>query len=261
MWGMELISSTYFVSKIIFGLLILLWLVSLRIKNSSIVDIFWGMGFVVAAWGTQLFSGIYTERSVLLLILVSLWGARLSGYLAWRNWGKPEDYRYQAMREKMGNSFCWVSLFSVFLLQGALIVVISIPVQATILSGSPIGMVDILGALVTTTGIFFESLADYQLASFKKDPKNQGQVLDRGLWRYTRHPNYFGDFLVWWGFYLIALTSGAWWVFFSPLIMSFLLMKVSGVPLLESALAKRTQGYQDYIRRTSRFFPRPPKQI
>ena len=153
-----------------------------------------------------------------------------------------------------------ISLPLVFGLQGGLIWLISLPLASGAVSSRPLGWLDGLGTLVWTIGFCFEAIGDYQLARFKADPANRGQVLDRGLWRYTRHPNYFGDLLVWWGLYLLACAGGGWWVIISPLVMSLLLMRVSGVTLLERSLADRTSGYRDYTERTSALFPWPPKR-
>lgn len=250
------------------GSMALLWLVSLAGRDASIVDIFWGPGFMLVAWAVFAWVGAHDlpdggeARRWLLVSLVTVWGLRLGGYLARRNHGKGEDFRYAAMREKAGGRFWIVSLFKVFLLQGALMWVVSLPVQAGQLAARPdgIGPLAIAGAAVWAVGLFFEAVGDAQLARFKADPANRSRVMDRGLWRYTRHPNYFGDFLVWWGIYLVALEGdGAWWSFVGPLVMSWLLLRVSGVTLLEKTISTRRPGYAEYVRRTSAFLPRPPR--
>jgi steroid 5-alpha reductase family enzyme len=251
---------------VITGLMVLLWLVSLTLANASIVDIFWGLGFVTVAWLSCWLAQGHGPRAVLLVALTSVWGLRLSGYLAWRNLGHGEDPRYRAMRERIGERFWLVSLGTVFGLQGLLIAVISLPLQAG-LHAPALAHVTVLqgaGALVWLVGILFEAVGDLQLARFKANPANADAVMDRGLWRYTRHPNYFGDFLVWWGLYLVAVSDldglrTLGWTAVGPAIMSFLLMRVSGVPLLERSLRQRRPGYEAYIRRTSAFFPRPPR--
>lgn len=237
-----------------------LWLLSVRLEDSSIVDIFWGLGFAIVAWVTCATSSGLLERRLLLSGLTTLWGLRLSAYLARRNLGHGEDARYTAMRKRQGPSWWWKSLFIVFALQGVLLFVVSLPVQvAQHAPGPPIGAFDVIGALLVITGVLFESVGDWQLARFKSRPENQGQIMTRGLWRYTRHPNYFGDFVVWWGLYVIACaTSTAWWTIVGPAVMSILLMRVSGVTLLEKTMSKRP-GYAAYAARTSAFFPRPPK--
>ena len=247
-------------SCLIAVIMVLLWLVSLPTKNASSVDIFWGIGFVIIAWVTFFAARNLSSRSILISLLTSLWGLRLGGYLAWRNIGKGEDYRYRAMRDKIGANFPLVSLFVVFGLQGLIMWVVSIPIQVAQFGAATLGWIDAIGVGFWTVGWLFESIGDWQLAHFKAIPDNRGQVMDRGLWRFTRHPNYFGDFMVWWGFYVIAVAAGAWWTIFSPILMSILLLRVSGVTLLESSLKKNRPGYEDYVARTSVFLPRPPKR-
>ena len=238
-----------------------LWCVSLVLRDASIVDPFWGLAFVLIAWVSLGTSGNASPRSLLIAILVSVWGLRLSGYLTWRNWGKPEDYRYQAMRERHGPRFPIVSLFTVFGVQSLLAWIISLPVQIGVGTANVWTPLVLVGVLLWAVGLFFETVGDYQLARFKSNPDNRGRVMNRGLWRFTRHPNYFGDFLVWWGFYFLSAQFGSWWwTIIGPLLMSFLLIRVSGVRLLESSLKSRVEGYEDYLRRTSAFFPLPPKR-
>jgi steroid 5-alpha reductase family enzyme len=198
---------------------------------------------------------------LVLAILVTIWGLRLSGYLAWRNWGKPEDYRYAAMRTNHGRWFPIVSLFTVFGLQGTVMWIVSLSIQVSMVRGSSWHAGVWFGLGLWLIGLFFEAVGDYQLAAFKADPAHRGRVMDRGLWRYTRHPNYFGDFLVWWGHYFIAAEPNTWWwTIISPVLMSFLLIRVSGVKLLENSLRTRVTGYDTYLRETSAFFPRIPKR-
>jgi steroid 5-alpha reductase family enzyme len=187
---------------------------------------------------------------------------RLSLHLARRNLGKGEDFRYVRMRERFGARFWIVSLFVVFLLQAGLAWTVSLPIQAGQIVGSeqPLGPLDGLGFGVWLVGLVFETVGDGQLARFRADPTNRGRVLDRGLWRYTRHPNYFGDFCVWWGLWLIAVSAGAPWSVIGPLLMSVLLIRVSGKGLLERTIGERRPGYADYVDRTSGFFPLPPKR-
>jgi steroid 5-alpha reductase family enzyme len=243
---------------VILVLMVLTWLISVLLRDASIVDMVWGLGFVLVAWATYLITESPGPRSLLVTLLVSVWGLRLSGYLVWRNLGKDEDKRYQKMRAESPESFWWVSLFKIFLLQGALMLVISFPVIAVQTSGSGLFWLDYLAIAVWGAGLVFESVGDYQLARFKARPGSEDKVMDSGLWRYTRHPNYFGDFCVWWGHYLVALAAGAWWTVFSPLVMSFLLMRFSGVGLLEKTITSRRPGYADYVARTNTFFPGPP---
>ena len=245
------------------AMMFVLWLVSLAIKNTSIVDIFWGVGFAAIATITFTRAGGYDNRKLLITSLAVIWGFRLAVHIGWRNHGKGEDFRYQAMRKRIGPRFWLVSLFMVFGLQGVLMWLISLPLQVAQISREPASLtwLDFWGALLWAVGFTFESIGDFQLSKFKADPANKGRVMDRGLWAYTRHPNYFGDALLWWGFWLIASTApGGWWTVISPLMMTTLLMKVSGVALLEKTLVKTRPGYREYIQRTSAFLPMPPKR-
>jgi len=242
------------------GAMVLLWLVSLLVRDASIVDPCWGLLFVLVAWlAFAVRAEAAPEPAALLLpALVTVWGLRLSGYLAWRAWGEDEDFRYRDMRARWP-AFWLTSLGGVFLLQGALAWVIALPIQLQAPAPAPpLGWLDAAGPLVALAGVAWEATADAQLARFKADPANRGQVCDRGLWGLSRHPNYFGDFVFWWGLYLTALGRGApWWTVVGPVVMSALLMKVSGVPLLESSIAERRPGYADYAARTNAFFPGP----
>ena len=247
---------------VVVGLMTAIWLLSLILRDVTIVDSFWGLGFVVIVWNTLLRSDEWTQWAVLLATMTTIWGIRLAGYLWWRNWGKPEDYRYQSLRKRFGSSFPLLSLAIVFLLQAALIWVVSLPLQTSLLNeGRTLAMpwLAIVGIVLWAIGLLFETVGDIQLARFKADQANEGKVLDRGLWRYTRHPNYFGDFVVWWGLSMNAMALGApLWTLIGPLVMSVLLMRVSGVTLLEAAMRERKLGYREYVHKTSAFFPRPP---
>ncbi|MBT8199032.1 MAG: DUF1295 domain-containing protein, partial [Acidimicrobiia bacterium] len=189
-------------------LMLIAWLFSLRLEDASIVDPIWPLGFVLVAWIGFAIGDGEPSRTWLMVVLVTVWGLRLSGYLLRRNLGHEEDYRYQAMRRKHGERFAFVSLYTVFGLQGLLMFVVSLPVQVAMQFDATLGIFDILGVIAWMIGFYFESVGDAQLARFKADPANQGKVMDRGLWRYTRHPNYFGDFMVWWGHFLIAASVG-----------------------------------------------------
>ncbi len=246
------------------GLMILLWLLSLALRNSSIVDIFWGTGFVIVTWAAFLLGEEgYLPRKVLVAGLVTLWGLRLSIHILRRNWGKPEDFRYAKWREENGARWWWVSLFKVFLLQGVLLWIISAPLVAAEVGSTPtsLGVLEALAVVIWAIGFFFESVGDWQLARFKADPANRGRLLDRGVWRYTRHPNYFGDSAQWWGYYLMAAATG-WgaWTVFSPLVMTFLLVRVSGVGMLEKTLKDSKPGYREYMEHTSAFVPWFPRR-
>ena len=242
--------------------MLLLWLLSLRLRNAAIVDIFWGTGFVLLAWMYFALGAGYLPRQLLVAALVTIWGARLSPHIWQRNRGRPEDFRYRAWRLQWGGSFVWRSLLQVFLLQGALLWLISAPLLLAQAQPAPaaLGRLDALGTLLWLAGFAFEAGGDWQLQRFKANPANAGRVLDSGLWRYTRHPNYFGDALIWWGLYLLAAASplGAWAIT-SPLLMTVLLMRVSGVTMLEQTLAQRP-AYREYIARTPAFFPWWPKR-
>jgi steroid 5-alpha reductase family enzyme len=240
----------------------LLWLVSVGRRDASIVDPCWGLGFVAICGLSLSQAPEITTRAWLLTVLVTVWGLRLSIYLLWRNGGQGEDHRYAEMRAHHGPRFWLVSLLTVFWLQAVVLWWVAWPIQAGIWStdSSAIGLLDLAGCLLWAIGLCFETVGDWQLAAFRANPANAGQVLDRGLWRYTRHPNYFGDFCVWWGIYLIAASGGAWWTLGSPLAMSWFLMRVSGVTLLERTIVERRPQYRDYMARTNAFFPGPARE-
>jgi steroid 5-alpha reductase family enzyme len=245
------------------GLMLATWLVSLSRRDASIVDVVWGFGFAAIAKVSSFLAGGVPARRVLVTCLAMVWGLRLAAYLLWRNQGKPEDFRYQAMRRHWGPRFPLVSLVTVFGLQGLLMYTISLPLQLACAAHAPerLGAFDALGVLAWLVGMVFETVGDAQLASFRADPANAGRVLDTGLWRYTRHPNYFGDCLVWWGFFAIAAGSpGGVWTVVSPILMTVLLRRVSGVTLLERSLARRKPGWAEYAARTNAFLPGPPRR-
>ncbi len=240
--------------------LVMLWLVSILINRVSFIDSFWGVGFVVVAWAAATSLTKIGPLQMVTLLLVTLWGLRLGIYLLKRFLSDGEDTRYVRLTKgKQGIARHIFTLWFVFGLQGLLMLIISAPVMAAL--AKPPAALDAYayaGIALWTVGAFFEWVGDWQLARFKADPSNTGKVLDTGLWAWTRHPNYFGDTCVWWGIWLVGhdLT-----VVFAPALMTFLLMKWSGVPLLESGLKKRRPGYAVYMERTSSFFPRPPKRV
>lgn len=239
----------------------LLWLLSLALRDASIVDVFWGLGFVGVAWIACALGDGAQGRKMLVTGGATLWGLRLAGYLAWRNHGAGEDPRYQRMRRHHGERFGRRSLFTVFGLQGLLMWLVSLPLQLAQARPAPdLGPLDLLGAALVAFGLVFETVGDLQLARFKAEPANAGRVMDRGLWRYTRHPNYFGDALVWWGFgaFACAVPGGAV-ALASSALMTFLLLRVSGVAHLERSLSKTKPGYARYVARTSSFVPWPPR--
>ena len=256
--------ATLFINAliIIVTLLTLLWIISVFIKNVSIIDLFWGIGFVIINAYYFYNSGPLHLRKIILLVLVSIWGLRLTVHLCIRNLGKAEDFRYQEFRKQFGpKRYWWFSFFQVFLLQGALIVIVSLPLLGvqTQTSTNELNGLDYIAVLVWLVGILFETIGDYQLSKFKKDPSNKGKVLNSGLWRYTRHPNYFGDAAVWWSFGLFSLASGGYWHILGSVLMTYLIIKVSGVALLEKTLKSKPK-YEDYIKKTSAFFPWFPKK-
>ncbi len=235
------------------------WLVSIPLKNAGIADSLWPLFFVLLGLAYVLGTPDPNARSYLVFFLVTLWGTRLSAYITRRNWGEPEDRRYRAMRAGNDPGFWWKSLYIVFGLQGILAWIISLPLLAAILGSAPLGWLDYGALSLWLVGLFFEAVGDQQLAAFKARPENAGRVMDRGLWRYTRHPNYFGEACIWWGFYLFALATGGWWAIVSPLLMTWLLLRVSGVSLLEQDIGERRPGYRAYIERTNAFIPGPPR--
>lgn len=248
-------------SLVILSCVTALWLLSIYLKDVSIIDYFWGFGFVVIAWVTLSQAKPVHSTQYLLPVLVSVWGLRLVTYLGIRNWGEEEDKRYAEMRVKRGVSFWWKSFFIVFLLQGIVMWIVSLPLQYGVQLYNPINFLHILGISLWGVGLYFEAVGDAQLMSFKARPENQGKVLDSGLWRYTRHPNYFGDFAVWWGLYLVAIGNGApLWVIIGPLLMSFFLTRISGVKMTEDSMTKSKPQYRDYIQKTNAFIPGPPKK-
>lgn len=238
---------------------VLAWGVSLKLRDVSIVDSLWSLMFMLAAAAYLVRTPEPGPRATLVLALVSVWAIRLFIHITWRNWGEGEDYRYREIRRNNEPNFEVKSLYIVFGLQGVLASIISLPLMAAITGQAPLSLLDAAGVLLWTVGFVFEAGGDLQLARFGSDPANHDRVLDRGFWRYTRHPNYFGDFCVWWGFFLIAVSAGGWWSLISPLLMSFLLLKVSGVAMLEKTIKERRPGYNYYLRSTNAFFPGPKK--
>jgi len=236
----------------------IIWMLSVYLKNASIVDIFWGLSFVIVSAFYFMVSPDISARKIITMILVVIWGLRLSIYIFWRNIGKPEDYRYQAFRKKYGEKrYWWFSYFQVFLLQGFLVWLISAPLLAInyFAEENPFGVFDVLGILVWLIGFTFEAGGDWQLARFKKNPENKGKLLTNGFWKYTRHPNYFGDAAVWWGFAILSVASGCYLPVLSALLMTWLIVKVSGVSMLEGTLKNTKPGFEDYINKTSAFIP------
>jgi steroid 5-alpha reductase family enzyme len=249
-------------------LMLSVWALSVRLRDASIVDIVWGLGFVLIAWVAHFVANGDSARSWLLTICTTIWGVRLGAYLYSRNHGNGEDFRYKAMRKKHGDRFAIVSLYTVFAFQGVMMWLVSLPVQLGQMNprAKGIGAIGIIGAVVWLVGLMFESVGDYQMTKFKADPSSKGKVMDKGLWAWTRHPNYFGDACVWCGLGLISLgavRNGGSYVYvglIGPVLMTLLLTRVSGVPMLEKTIGKRRAGYAEYIARTSSFIPRLPKK-
>jgi len=237
------------------------WLLSLRKNDVSIVDSFWPLLILTGAATYTLASPQVGPRATVLVTLVALWALRLAAHITWRHWGEPEDRRYQAIRARNEPHFRWKSVVLVFALQASLAWVVSWSVLAAVVNPQPWNWIDTLGVFLIVAGASFEAVADWQLARFKADAAHRGKVMDRGLWRNSRHPNYFGEFCVWWGVYLVALSADGWWAIASPVLMTILLLKVSGVALQEKDIAERRPGYREYIARTNAFFPGPRRQI
>ncbi|MEZ4932391.1 MAG: DUF1295 domain-containing protein [Saprospiraceae bacterium] len=246
----------------ILGIMTLLWLFSLAIKDSSIVDIFWGIGFVITAWFYAYIIGFEKLNAwqYIFLGMVSIWGSRLAIYLGMRNIGKGEDFRYAQWRKESGKNWWWISFLRVFVLQGIILWIVSSIFVPALLATKNLPILIYAGITLWAIGLYFEAIGDYQLMQFKNNPNNKGKVLNTGVWKYTRHPNYFGDALLWWGFFCFAFAHSSGWTFiFSPLLMTFLLLKISGVAMLEKTLKNTKPEYEEYIKKTSAFIPWPPK--
>lgn len=254
----ELLTQTIL---IVFVYFFIFFLVAQLIKNNSIVDMGWGAGFVLIAVATLFIEGSFTARNLIVTGLVVIWGVRLTYHIVRRNWGKPEDFRYAKWREEWGGWLVPRAFLQIFMLQGLMMLVIGYPiVLVNAYPGTGLGVLDVLGLLVWVTGFYFESVGDKQLAEFLKNPVNKGKVIQSGLWKYTRHPNYFGEATMWWGIFLLALSVPLGWTgIISPLTITILLLFISGVPMLEKQMMKNPE-YREYAERTSKFVPLPPKQ-
>jgi len=240
-----------------------LWIISVFKKNVSIVDPFWSIAFITAGITYFLNTNGSQNRKILVLLLLLVWGIRLFLYLGWRNWGKSEDFRYKQFRKDYGEKrYWWFSFFQVFLLQGILAWLISAPLLAAMYFGEniPLQLIDFLASFVWLVGFIFESRGDYQLAKFKSKEENKNKLLTQGLWKFTRHPNYFGDATVWLGFTLFSISVNCFFPIFSFALMTFLIVKVSGVTLLEKTLINKKPDYKEYIKKTNAFFPWFPKK-
>ena len=245
--------------SVILGVGVAAWVVSVIKRNVAFVDSLWPLFFLIAAVTFALSVDLPGARGMLVTALVVIWSLRLSLHITVRNWGEPEDYRYQSIRANNEPGFAFKSLYIVFGLQGLLAWFIALPLLPAITQPGGIGPLELIAIALWIIGFCFEAVGDYQLARFKRDPANKGRVMDSGLWRYTRHPNYFGDFCVWWSYYLFALAAGGWWSILSPLLMSFLLLRVSGVAMLERTITERRPDYAAYVQRTNAFIPGSPR--
>lgn len=241
------------------ALAVLTWVVSIPLRNVSIVDSVWSLLIAGAAYSYVWPAGVAGARGTLALTLMTIWAVRLAFYITVRNHGHGEDRRYREIRARNEPGFAFKSLYLVFALQAGLALVVSLPLLPAVRSVQPLQMTDALGALLWLFGFAWEAVGDWQLARFKSVAANHGRVMDQGLWRYSRHPNYFGECCQWWGLFLIALGLGAWWTVLSPLLMTVLLLKVSGVTLLERDIGERRPGYRQYVARTNAFFPWVPR--
>lgn len=257
---MSLMETWLMVLLPIAGLSLAGWLLSLATRNVGVVDSLWPLFFLLAVityWGTSLESD---ARDIMVTVLVAVWALRLAVHLTVRNFGEEEDRRYRAMREKHDPGFAWKSLFIVFGLQALLAWIITLPLIVAVHAPAAPGPIDLVAVILWCVGFLFEAVGDWQLERFRRDPANRGRVLDSGLWRYTRHPNYFGEACMWWAFWLLAVPAGGWWTIFSPILMTVLLLRVSGVTLLEKDIGSRRPAYDRYVRRTNAFLPGPPRE-
>jgi len=245
----------------IVALFTLLWLASLAVRNSSIVDMWWGPGILLIGLTYWFTNGGAQSRSRMVVSLLTIWAIRLAWHIGARNIGHGEDFRYAKWRRERGPSWWWFSYLKVFLLQAVIAWIVAVPLYYSITSPTPVrfNAFDFAGAIVFAIGFFFEAVGDEQLRRFKADPASKGRVLDSGLWRYTRHPNYFGEAVLWWGLGLFSVATGGYLGLIGPAIMTFFLIRVSGVALLEKTLRETKPAYADYIARTSAFFPMAPR--
>ena len=234
------------------------WVYASSRRNVNIVDSLWPLMFLGMAAYFYFAECNVSFRSSLILALVAFWAFRLSAHLFLRNHGEPEDKRYAEIR-KNNPPFLWKSLYIVFGLQSLLAWIISVPLFIALCTVTEFGLSDAAALLLWLCGTLFETVSDYKLYTFKKNPENQGKVLNTGLWRYSRHPNYFGEFLVWWAYFLFAVGAGGWWTVYAPALMAFLLLRVSVVTLMEKTIVNRKPEYAEYMRNTNAFFPWFPK--
>jgi steroid 5-alpha reductase family enzyme len=254
------LNAWFYALAAVLAMSVLAWLVSVVRRDVSIVDSLWSLMILLGLIAYVFFTADTGPRTALVVTLATLWAVRLSLHITIRNHGEPEDRRYQEIRRNNQPFFEWKSLYIVFLLQGFLAWVVVLPAVAAVAGQTPLGPLDYAGVALWLAGMFFEVVGDWQLTRFRNSEKSENAVLDTGLWRYTRHPNYFGEAVIWWGFFLFSLSAGAWWAIVAPMLMTFLLVRVSGVAMLEKDISGRRPEYQEYIRRTNAFIPGQPKK-
>lgn len=258
----EILTIYAWTGLFLLGYLLFAFLVGSLKKDNSVMDIFYGGGFILIAWSTLILKGEYSLRSIIVTILVTIWGIRLATYVLIRNWGKGEDKRYQDMRKRWGNRVLINSLLRIYIFQGLIIFLVVFPVSfINVNPNPPLWILDFVGMGVWAVGFFFETVGDIQLYRFLNDPANKGKVFDDGLWRYTQHPNYFGEVTQWWGLFIIAISIFPFGLItiFGPIIITYMIINVSGVKLLDKTFEGDSE-YAKYKRRTSQFFPLPPKK-
>ncbi|GIV33930.1 MAG: hypothetical protein KatS3mg031_1465 [Chitinophagales bacterium] len=238
----------------------LLFVIALLKKDNSIVDIGWGVGFILIAFTVLILSKNFSNESILVVVLTLLWGLRLAVYIFLRNYKRGEDYRYRQWREEWGKNVIWRSYLQIFVLQGFIMWLVALPLMNTIPSGSILGVAEWIGCAFWITGFLFESVGDMQMHFFKKKPENRGKIMRQGLWRFSRHPNYFGESLLWWGIFIISVNNPLPIVsIVSPILLTYLLLRVSGVALLEKKYIDDPE-YQDYRKKTRAFVPWLPRK-
>ncbi|MFC1665892.1 DUF1295 domain-containing protein [Pseudomonadota bacterium] len=237
------------------GIALALWLTSLRIAKVSLIDSFWSLMILACAVIFFQVGPNPGARGYLVLVLLVIWAIRLSVHITWRNWGQPEDLRYQVIRSNNEPNFQFKSFYIVFALQAFLALLVSLSILGVMSSSTSINWLDYIALTLWSVGMYYEVVGDYQLMRFRSNSENEGKVLNTGVWQSTRHPNYFGEFCIWWAFYCFALAAGGWWSIVSPLLMSVLLLKVSGVAMLEKSINQRRPDYAHYCQSTNAFFP------
>lgn len=257
-----LLSTILLVTVVIFVYMTVWFIGSLILKRNDIADIAWGLGFIAVVWSLYINNLFAGNKLLIIAILTTLWGLRLATHIYLRNKDKKEDYRYQQMREKWGNSYLIKAYLQVFMLQGLFMLVISASAVVSTVYFSPLSVLSYVGILIWVVGFIFETVGDYQLSKFIADKKNKGKIMTKGFWKYTRHPNYFGEVTQWWGIFLIAISISnptTLIAIVSPLMITYLILMVSGIPMLEEKY-KGNKEFQKYKKETNAFFPWFPKK-